>query len=388
MNDLTIKEYDPLKGGEYHYLRTLSVRSGTMYTFLILLVIAAFMALPFIHVQVSSTAPTSIESIHLKEVVSSPMPGRITRLNIVNNGTVSKGDTLLSVDHTSNQTELNSADEKIDILNDNIRDITIIETAISAPTTPGAPPLHTSRYAADYQAFIQQKKQLDSRIANAVRTDSRNQYLYKEKVISASEFDQSELALQQAKSDEDILIKRLQSQVQADKYNYQAELLGLKTKQRQLKESIKVSDVVANISGTAYISEGLQPGSFVEGGQKLAEITPDTGLIAECFVSPKDIGFVKSGQDVQLKIDAYNFYDWGMMHARVVEIFKDVTLVDNHPYYVVHCKMEKSYLTMKNGFVGTIIKGMTGQAYFVLNRKSLWQLLFAKVNDWLNPKSN
>src|SRR6202012_5548051 len=121
--------------------------------FLILFVIAAFVALPFIHVQVSSTAPTSIQSVHLKEVVSSPIAGRITRMNIINNRPVSRGDTLLSVDHAFNQAELNSANEKVGILNANIRDITIIETSISAASLPGAPPLHTSRYAADYQAF-------------------------------------------------------------------------------------------------------------------------------------------------------------------------------------------------------------------------------------------
>jgi hypothetical protein len=31
---------------------------------------------------------------------------------------------------------------------------------------------------------------------------------------------------------------------------------------------------------------------------------------------------------------------------------------------------------------------MTGRANFVLTKRTLWQLLFSKAGDWLNPKSN
>ena len=77
-----------------------------------------------------------------------------------------------------------------------------------------------------------------------------------------------------------------------------------------------------------------------------------------------------------------------MLDASVFEVAKDVSLVDNKPLYAVKCKLTKSFLTLKSGYKGNIIKGMTGRANFYLTSRTLWQLFFTNINDWLNPKSN
>ena len=44
--------------------------------------------------------------------------------------------------------------------------------------------------------------------------------------------------------------------------------------------------------------------------------------------------------------------------------------------------------TTKSGFVGYLRKGMTLQARFLLAERSLWQLLFDDVSDWLDQNSD
>ena len=44
------------------------------------------------------------------------------------------------------------------------------------------------------------------------------------------------------------------------------------------------------------------------------------------------------------------------------------------------------YRLEKNGYKGDISKGMTLTARFLIANRSLWQLLYDKVDNWLNPK--
>lgn len=146
--------------------------------------------------------------------------------------------------------------------------------------------------------------------------------------------------------------------------------------------------VLSNVSGVATLLEGTQVGAYVQAGQKLAELLPDSNLTAICYLAPSDMAYLKPGQQIKLQMDAYNYYDWGMLAATVTEVKRNVAMIENQPFYAVHCKLEKSFLTRKNGYSGTIVKGMTGRASFEKGDKSLWQLLFTKASEWFNPNAN
>jgi membrane fusion protein, peptide pheromone/bacteriocin exporter len=70
----------------------------------------------------------------------------------------------------------------------------------------------------------------------------------------------------------------------------------------------------------------------------------------------------------------------------VTEVLQDVVLLDNKPMFRVRCTIDQKYVQLKNGYKGNIQKGLTFTAQFKLNRRSLWQLLFDKLDNWLNPK--
>lgn len=48
--------------------------------------------------------------------------------------------------------------------------------------------------------------------------------------------------------------------------------------------------------------------------------------------------------------------------------------------------MERDYLKLKNGRVGRLKKGMTVSAHFMVTRRSLFDLLYQKIDDWANPR--
>ena len=120
--------------------------------------------------------------------------------------------------------------------------------------------------------------------------------------------------------------------------------------------------------------------------KSLGEISPDSGLIAETYVAPKDIGLLKIGTKARFQIDAYNYNEWGMATGKITSISSDIFMQNGaQPFFKVRCLLDKNSLNLKNGYVGKIKKGMTLQARFFVTRRTLFQLLYDKADDWLNP---
>src|SRR5690606_14157758 len=126
-------------------------------------------------------------------------------------------------------------------------------------------------------------------------------------------------------------------------------------------------------------------GSMISVNEVLAEISPDSGLIAETYILPKDIGYLKVGTPVNLQIDAYDYNQWGMVGGQVQSISADIFTDREQPYFKVRCLLEKDSLSLRNGYQGKLHKGKTWQARFFITSRTLFQLLYDKVDDWLNP---
>jgi hypothetical protein len=118
----------------------------------------------------------------------------------------------------------------------------------------------------------------------------------------------------------------------------------------------------------------------------IAEISPDGGLIAETYVLPKDVGLLRPGTTANFQVDAFNYNQWGMISGKVVSISNDIFAKEGEqPYFKVRCKLDDNKLELKNGYVGYLKKGMGLQANFYVTRRTLFQLLYDKADDWLNP---
>jgi hemolysin D len=78
------------------------------------------------------------------------------------------------------------------------------------------------------------------------------------------------------------------------------------------------------IDGTVQQLAVTTIGQVVTTGQQLMLITPDKGaLTVEALMDNQDIGFVKTGQDVTVKIDAFPFTRFGTLHGKVTRIATD-----------------------------------------------------------------
>jgi len=220
------------------------------------------------------------------------------------------------------------------------------------------------------------------------RDFERYRLLYEKGVIARAEYDNHKFEYDLAKSEIFQHRNRQQNEWQAELSQYNVTLKELKAKYDQLVESKRRFVITAPVSGTLLNIKQQETGSFVTAGTVLAQISPNTELLVECYVSPADIGLIKEQDTAKYQIDAYDYSQWGLASGKVVEIGKDIEFLEDQSVFKVRCSLDQKYLLLKNGFRGNLKKGMTLNANFKLSRRSLFELLYDKMNDWLDPASN
>ena len=182
--------------------------------------------------------------------------------------------------------------------------------------------------------------------------------------------------------------QQYQNQWQSELQEYTNNLNQLNSNLGQLISQLKHYVITANTTGTLLIPKGIENGSWVVAEQNLGELSPAGTLWVEVYVPSHKIGTLAPKTAVKFQIDAYNYNQWGVAHGRIHSVGKDIEFVNNQPVYKVYCSLDSSNLHLKNGVQAQLIKGLTLTAQFYQTRRSLFDLLYDDINDWMNPKQN
>lgn len=190
---------------------------------------------------------------------------------------------------------------------------------------------------------------------------------------------------ERASSEIELYKKQSIAQWEEDLLRFYEEKKSLNLRQQQLVHEQNKFTLTSPVSGELQNVNAISIGQFIFTGQKLAQITPDTTLQAVCWVPPQEVGLLKVGMKGTFRIDAFNYNEWGFLNGEIQKISSDAYMVNNQPLFKVICRISKDHLKLKNGFVGKLKKGMTLQASFIVARRSLFQLMYDKIDNWLNP---
>ncbi len=99
---------------------------------------------------------------------------------------------------------------------------------------------------------------------------------------------------------------------------------GLAEDLAKAERRTKLQLLTASVDGVVQQLSVHTVGGVVTPAQQLAVVVPaDAVLEVEAMVSNRDIGFVHPGQDAQIKVDAFNFTRYGLIHGRVVSVSPD-----------------------------------------------------------------
>lgn len=99
---------------------------------------------------------------------------------------------------------------------------------------------------------------------------------------------------------------------------------GAKTEQRE-----RLMQLAAPVDGTVQQLAVHTPGGVVTPAQPLMVVVPaDAQVTAEVTIDNKDIGFVKEGQDAEVKLETFAFTRYGTVPARVLRVSGDAVVDD------------------------------------------------------------
>ncbi len=93
---------------------------------------------------------------------------------------------------------------------------------------------------------------------------------------------------------------------------------------RRAGEHSRLSRLIAPVDGTVQQLAVHTVGGVVPAAQPLMQIVPREHRIeVEAFLENKDVGFVRVGQDAEVKIDAFDYTKYGTVAAKVTHVSQD-----------------------------------------------------------------
>ncbi|MER8390066.1 HlyD family efflux transporter periplasmic adaptor subunit [Mesorhizobium sp. M1112] len=354
-----------------------------IYKVIVLSVVAALVSLPLTTITVSVQSAGIIRPIVEKTPLVAPVSGRISRILADENDLVAQGQEILALDDEVVQEKLGALTGDIRAKSDLARDL---ETLISSGTQAKDPiRLLTESATADRAHFLNLLRENQYARSNAAAELERAKRLLSAAVAPAKAVEEKAFALQTIEVQGEILARRKSAEWNQQLLDVNLRLKELTAALHQLENERDLTRIRAPVSGALQQFSGLTPSSYVQAGQTVAWVSPDGELVAEIYVSPNDIGFVRPGQSVRLQVDAFNSNQWGFIDATVLDVAEDFTLHDGSPVFKVRCALSRRHLALKHGAIGHLKKGMTVRARFLLGDRTLLQLLYNEVDDWLNP---
>ena len=364
--------------GLYH---SNTIRSNIIYILIIVSIILTISLLPFIKVSISVQGRGLIRPIAEKTEVKAIRPEIVTSVHIKEGQFTRKGDTLIVLRQDILLSKIQYVQNELRKSQRFIGDLSILTESKNSQ-------LQSDLYTQQFTSFKQKIAILDSKIEKAQTEKQRNKSLYESQMISTKEYEDLIYSLKLLKNEKNILESNQIAQWKAELVRYCSEEENL---QRQLDQLVKERElfiIISPVSGTVEEFSGIYVGSILQTGQTIAVLSPESDKIAEIFISAKDVGNLSEGQKAKMQVDAFNYNQWGVIEGEIIDISDDFILVDNIPVFVIKCRLNKDYLELKNGVKGNIKKGMTVNARFMLAKRSLFQLLYQKSDDWLNPSRN
>lgn len=177
------------------------------------------------------------------------------------------------------------------------------------------------------------------------------------------------------------LTLQVQERVNRYRQDASAELVKVRTELSMLQEQMVTRDdqlrrtvLKSPVVGIVKSIKNHTLGGIVPPGAPLLEILPvGPQVLVEARVRPSDIGFVKVGQDVKIKLSAYEYTVYGGLAGQVLSISPDaITDADRGGEGSYYRALVRAGAAMESGGKPlSVLPGMTGSAEIRTGQRSV-----------------
>ncbi|WP_439581752.1 HlyD family secretion protein [Dyadobacter bucti] len=368
------------------YLPQVSVHGQVIYISVVLAALAALISLPFIRTEVSVQSTGIVRAKAERNELRPLAGGTIAEVLVHENQPVEAGQPIFRL-----QTDI--PDSKLRLIHSQqnekrvyIHDLSLLVSARSGSRTVSG--LQSSLYRQQYEQYVFQQAELAETERKRKRELDVSQTLFAEKVIARQELEDKEFAYHTAQGQSRSFTERQISDWQTALSQLNMAVDELRAQEQQVLKEKELCTIKAPVAGSIGQLAGKYAGSYVQPGEVLGVISPDSNLLVECYISTKDIGLLRNGMKARMQVDAYNYNQWGMAEGTIASISNDIIITEQQQtFFKVKCILNRNHLTLKQGVKGYLKKGMTLRAHFVVTERSLFDLLYDQADDWLNPKN-
>lgn len=355
--------------------------TNTLYIIILLSIFCTLSMLPFIKTSISVSASGIIRPHSERTELKPSISGIIDTLLVKEGDTILQGNLVARIkdDATGLQLALHNAEVK-----QRLNFISDLQLLINAKNYNDLP-LKTPLYQLQLGRFLFQLTDQQAAIKKVSREMEINMRLLKDKVIPNKEYFDKEIESERLIAIRNAFKQEQVTSWQNDLERYKTEISKFTDQQNQIENHRRNHFLYAPVSGEVQQMNSRYAGGFINAGETLCIISPLSYLIGECYISTRDIGLLKINQPVRFQIDAFDYNYFGVLTGRIASIDNDFTLLEDKPVFKVRCTFDNTQLLLKNGYKGILKKGLGFQARFQVTERTLWQLLFDKIDDWLNP---
>ena len=368
---------------EFH-IKKHTTKSKLIYLVLLVSFVVAGLSLFFISIDVNIQCRGIITTPSKQVEIRNAIYGKLIHLDISENQFVHRGDIIAIVDtiDITRSTEINR--QRLDLLTKENCDLNQLIN-LKGSWIASDKGLATLKYIQEYQRSKAELEYLKADVENWRLDYERQQLLFKNKVISQADFEQSRYRYQNA-----VLKEQQYKETQLAKWQdalviNNNQILTLKETLNSLEKEREMCFIKSPISGYVQNPLSLSIGSTIFSNLEICRISPDDSLIVEMYITPQDIGYISSNQTIKYRVDAFNSNRWGMLTGNVIDISHDITITDGNMLgFKVIGSLDRLNLNYEGNTV-QIKKGMTLTANLILTKRTLAQLLFDDISKWLNP---
>lgn len=355
-------------------------RNGSLVLYYLLLgiFISAFILLFFLRVDISVRSAGLFRSPSERTEIRSLVAATVEKVLVKENDHVTAGAPLI-------QLLSNSVNDKQGALISQKNELLNQQQDLQQLLQGKYRRLTTQLYIQEEIVYKSKISEITVRLNVAQKNYLRYKELYEDKIISTAEFEKFEADYRTVQNELSLYKEQERDKWQSDLTSLNMKLKDVQAQHTANTEERNLYSIASPTTGFIQQLKGIAPGSLLMAGDLVGEVSPDSGLLAEIYVSPKNIGYIHEGMAVRMQVDAFDYNVWGMVAGKVRSISRDIFIQDGQPLFKVWCVANNPVLQLKNGYRGAIKKGMTVQARFLVTRRTLFQLLFDKADDWLNP---
>ncbi len=174
--------------------------------------------------------------------------------------------------------------------------------------------------------------------------------------------------------------KDFKLKILSELHDNQEKFHALSQEKIKAESELDAQTLHAPVSGTIQQLVLHTEGGVVTPAQQLMVIVPDDQrLEVEALVANKDIGFVREGQDTEIKVDAFPFTKYGVIEGKLVNVSDDAIADKNLGLvYKARILMQKIHIRIKGKQVA-LTPGMTVVAEIKTGQRRLIEYFLAPL---------